>query len=171
MWSTWPATAGNRAAMTAKLVFLSHIHEEAALATIIKDALVDEFGGFVDVFQSSDDATIPAGYKWFQKIERGLVDCAGAVFLISPASVNRNWINFELGAVWIRNVIANDAGQPSIPTSPMCHSGMTPATLPTPTNYLNAVSANDAAKLAGAFTAVTFPPKAKVWRVKGERVS
>lgn len=137
--------------MSDKLVFLSHIHEEKALAILIKEALEDEFSGFVDVFVSSDGTSIPAGSNFLRRIEDGLVQCIGAIYLISPTSVKRNWINFELGAVWIRSAISLRNSQPEIPALPICHSGIAPSALPAPLNNLNAVSANQASQLEFAF--------------------
>ena len=116
--------------MTSKMIFLSHIHEEKALAILVKQALEEEFSGFVDVFVSSDGTSIPAGSNFLKRIEDGLADCVGAIYLISPASVKRNWINFELGAVWIRNAMSIRSGASEIPALPICHSGATPGGLP-----------------------------------------
>jgi len=138
----------------AQLIFLSHIHEETQLAQTIQKAIEDEFSGFVDVFVSSDGRTIPAGSNFLKKIEDGLVNCIGAIYLISPVSVKRNWINFELGAVWIRNSISIKSGGKEIPTIPFCHSGITPSTMPTPLNNLNSVNANKASELENAFRSI-----------------
>ena len=140
--------------MTAKLIFLSHIHEEKELAILIKDAIEDEFSGFVDVFVSSDGTTIPAGHDFLKKVEEGLANCIGALYLISPKAVQRPWINFELGAVWIRSFLNEKGGQALIPAITMCHSGMTKAKLPVPLNVLNAVSASNSSDLQGAFASL-----------------
>ncbi len=137
--------------MADKLIFLSHIHEEKVLATLIKQALEDEFSGFVDVFVSSDGITIPAGSNFLKRIEDGLVSCIGAVYLISPKSVKRNWINFELGAVWIHNIMSLKANAAEIPTIPVCHSGITPSGLPSPLNNLNGIMGTQASQLEFAF--------------------
>lgn len=137
--------------MADRTLFLSHIHEERELASIFKQELESEFSGFVEVFVSSDGISIPAGANFLRKIEDGLVECIGALYLISPISVKRNWINFELGAVWIRSAIAVRGGKPEIPTLPLCHSGSLPATLPAPLNNLNAVTANQSSQLELAF--------------------
>ena len=126
--------------MADKLIFLSHIHEEKDLALLIKNVLEDEFSGFVDVFVSSDGTSIPAGSNFLKRIEGELVRCVGAVYLISPVSVKRAWINFELGAVWVRNIISLRSKRPEIPTLPVCHSGMLPSNLPSPLNNLNAIT-------------------------------
>ncbi|MCK4501226.1 toll/interleukin-1 receptor domain-containing protein [Candidatus Babeliales bacterium] len=140
--------------MANKMLFLSHIHEEKDLAIIIKDALEIEFSGFVDVFVSSDGTSIPPGSNFLKRIEEGLVNCIGALYLISPESVKRNWINFELGAVWIRNVISLRDEKPEIPTLPICHSGISPSKLPSPLNNLNAISANQSSQLEIGFQAI-----------------
>jgi hypothetical protein len=137
--------------MAEKLLFLSHIHEERNLALLIQDALDAEFSGFVRVFVSSDGKSISAGSNFLKRIEDELASCIGAIYLISPASVKRNWINFELGAVWIRNVLNVREGKPEIPTLPVCHSGLTPGELPSPLNNLNGVAANEASELEFAF--------------------
>lgn len=137
--------------MSKGTIFLSHIHEEHELAQLIKTAVENEFSGFIDVFVSSDGVSIPAGANFLKRIDDALCRCIGAVYLISPTSVKRNWISFELGAVWIRNALDTRAGKPEIPAIPMCHSGIMPATLPTPLNNLNAISANQSSQLESAF--------------------
>ncbi|UNU29271.1 toll/interleukin-1 receptor domain-containing protein [Aeromonas hydrophila] len=137
--------------MSEKLIFLSHIHEERELALLVKQAIEEEFSGFVTVFVSSDGTSIPAGSNFLKRIEDGLIDCIGAIYLISPSSVKRNWINFELGAVWIRNIKNLRDGREEIPAIPVCHSGMTPSNLPQPLNNLNAIPANQASQLESAF--------------------
>lgn len=137
-----------------RTVFLSHIHEERQLALIIKEALEDEFSGFVDIFVSSDGYSIPAGSHFLSRIEKGLKECSAALFLISPKSVNRNWINFELGAVWIRNKMDEPIHHPEIPAIPFCHSGMELSKLPQPINNLNAIQANTKDHLESAFRSI-----------------
>ncbi|MFG0820307.1 toll/interleukin-1 receptor domain-containing protein [Pseudomonas sp. GLN_3] len=140
--------------MSQKLLFISHIHEEKAIAILIKNAIEEEFGGFVDVFVSSDGTSIPAGANFLKRIEDGLICCIGAIYLISPNSVKRNWINFELGAVWVRNAINIREGRPEIPTLPFCHSGITPSGLPAPLNNLNGISSTEASQLEFAFRSI-----------------
>jgi hypothetical protein len=140
--------------MSRKLIFLSHIHEESELADVFKEAIEDEFAGFVEVFVSSYPMTIPAGTKLLSKIERGLIECVGAIYLISPTSVTRSWISFELGAVWIRSVGSERCRGPEIPTIPVCHSGCTPGDLPMPLNNLNAIRGAQSLELKRAFQSI-----------------
>lgn len=130
-------------------VFLSHIHEEKDMAILLQNAIEEEFSGFVDVFVSSDGKSILAGTNFIKRIEKMLLSSSAAIFLISPRSVKRNWINFELGAIWIRGV--HEGGIPAIP---LCHSGITPKDLPPPLNSLDAIQANDTSQLERAFHAI-----------------
>lgn len=137
--------------MSGKKVFISHIHEEMDIAILIKKALEDEFSGFVDVFVSSDGVSIPTGTNFLNKIENNLMECIAAIFILSKKSLPRNWINFELGAIWIRNSISINSGGSEIPAVPMCHSGASPANLPSPLNNLNAVLASQSSHLERVF--------------------
>jgi len=137
--------------MTASLIFLSHIHEEKELAISIKHAIEEEFSGFVDVFVSSDGTSVPAGANFLRRIEDRLIDCVAAIYLISPVSVRRNWVNFELGAVWVRNIMSLRTGSSEIPTISLCHSGIQPAALPLPLNNLNGILGGEAPQLESAF--------------------
>ena len=137
-----------------QFIFLSHIHEEKDLAKIIQTAIQNEFSGFVNVFVSSDGITIPSGTNFLTRIEDGLVNCVGGIYLISPKSVKRNWINFELGALWIRNVIHTKKGEQEIPTIPFCHSGSSPGSLPMPLTNLSAIDATDINHLKDAFRSI-----------------
>lgn len=137
-----------------KLVFLSHIHQEKEMAIAIQSAIEEEFSGFVKVFVSSDSETILPGANFLKKIESGLSSCIAAIYLISPTSVMRPWINFELGAVWVRSIISQEAGGPEIPALPFCHSGMDYSRLPQPVCNLNAIMATDASSLEMAFKSI-----------------
>jgi hypothetical protein len=137
--------------MNKQLIFLSHIHEERDLAILLKNAIEMEFSGFIDVFVSSDGVSIPAGSNFLNRIESGLVNCVGAVYLLSPNSIKRSWINFELGAVWIRNILSVKSGGVEIPALPFCHSGITPGSLPQPISNLNGIEANKSSMLEFAF--------------------
>jgi hypothetical protein len=140
--------------MSEKLIFLSHITEEKELAKIIKDAIENEFSGFVEVFVSSDGNTIKAGQNFLNVIENGLVNCIAAIYLISPESVRRSWISFELGAVWVRNAISQRNGGQEIPAIPFCHSDMTFRELPQPICNLNGIQANLSHSLEFAFKSI-----------------
>jgi len=140
--------------MAEKMIFLSHIHEEKELAILLQEAIENEFSGFVTVFVSSDGSSIPIGSNFLNAIRKGLTKSIAAIYLISPKSVKRPWINFELGAVWSRSAISEDSGNEEIPAMPFCHSGISPSQLPQPMCNLNSIEANKSNQLEIAFKSI-----------------
>lgn len=114
-------------------VFISHISEEAALATVLKDWIESSFVGQCNVFVSSDRDDIPAGSKWVEEIDKALEEAVTLLVLCSPTSLSRPWINFETGCGWIKRV----------PIVPICHSGQKKGTLPAPLSLFQALELED----------------------------
>lgn len=123
--------------MPKPLVFISHITEEQTIAEALKAVLEPPFIGMMDVFVSSDPKSIRLGNKWRQEITDALKRCAVEIVIASPESVKRPWVNFEAGAVWIRER----------PIISLCHSGMEPGKLPTTLSELRAANASNGAEL------------------------
>lgn len=103
-------------------LFLSHIHEEAALARVLQKWTEDSFPGQCTVFVSSDDKSIKKGSKWLDEIGDALTEARALVVLCSPNSLQRPWINFETGFGYARK----------LPVFPVCHSGQRLGELPRP---------------------------------------
>jgi hypothetical protein len=110
-------------------VFVSHIHEEAKLALVLKDWIESTFAGQIQVFASSDIKDIPAGSQWLSEIDSALTSSALFVMLCSPTSISRSWINFEAGCAWMKKV----------PLMPICHSGLSKNNLPSPLSIFQAL--------------------------------
>jgi hypothetical protein len=120
-------------------VFVSHIHEEAALGSAVKKLIEDVFErDGVQAFLSSDLRDLPAGRKWLEEIGGQLGQCRVVVSLLSPASLVRPWVNIELGAGWIKG----------LRVIPLSHSGLLVSVLPRPFGDFNGVGLdqNDAAQ-------------------------
>ena len=126
-------------------VFVSHISEEAPLATLLKERVQRDFLGLVEIFVSSDTASIIAGDNWLLSINEALRRTQLLLVLCSRASVHRPWINFEAGAAWI-----NDTK-----IVPICHSGLRPHQLPMPLSVLHAIEAHDPAGLERLYVRIT----------------
>jgi hypothetical protein len=104
-------------------VFISHIHEEAALGDALKAIIEDVFvRDGIHAFLSSDMGDLPPGRKWLDEITQQLDTARVIVSLISPASLKRPWVNIELGAGWIKG----------LRVIPLCHSGQRVGELPRP---------------------------------------
>lgn len=120
---------------TRKGIFISHIHEEAALGAVMKEWLSDVFrGSGVNVFLSSDKQDLPAGRKWLDVIEKQISEAGVMISLLSQKSLARPWVNIELGAAWIRGV----------PIIPFCHSDQKVGALPKPFDAFTALTLDDA---------------------------
>lgn len=78
-------------------VFISHVSEEQEAAHLLKFYLRRSLGEDLPVFVSSDYDSIAGGDIWFQTIIKGLNTAAVVIVLLSPASNDRRWINFEAG--------------------------------------------------------------------------
>ena len=110
-------------------VFVSHIAEEAELASVLKDWIEPAFLGQVEVFVSVVD--ISSGEQWFQRLGEELRGSQVLLVICSPKSVSMPWINFEVGA-------CHGKGMPVIP---VCHSGIKPGTLPVPLLFFQGLDA------------------------------
>lgn len=110
-------------------VFISHIHEEAILAQVLKEWIESTFIGQLEVFVSSDIKNIPAGSKWLTEIDSALNSSSLFILLCSRLSLTRPWINFEAGCAWIKKV----------PLMPVCHSGVSKNNLPNPLSIFQAI--------------------------------
>ncbi len=138
------------ARMSKPTIFLSHIHEERELASIIKNTLICPnllFG--VDVFVSSDPESNEGGDSWFSNICENLLTSVSLFILASPASIERPWINTEAGAGWIRFLQAKGESSKRFRVVPLCHSGLRPSDLPLPWRTFNAFELNTAEGLSG----------------------
>lgn len=115
-----------------RTIFVSHITEEAELASILKKHIKADFPESVNVFVSSDMDGVEAGNHWLQHVGDALDNAVIELLLCSTLSVTRPWVNFEAGAAW----------QKKIAVIPVCHSGFYTGELPMPFSVLNAIEAN-----------------------------
>jgi len=97
-------------------IFISHISEEAALATWLKKQLLETFLNHPAIFVSSDGNTIQAGAIWLDELSNSLQKAQVGLVLCSQESVTRPWVNFEAGAIWLRGILL----------VPICHSNLSP---------------------------------------------
>jgi len=83
-------------------VFISHATGESELARLLKEQIEADFIGLIQVFVSSDGASIVVGTTWLNDIVGKLGSADIYVALCSQDSVDRPWINIELGAALSR---------------------------------------------------------------------
>jgi hypothetical protein len=120
-------------ATPAASIFVSHPHSDELLAKELRKIIADVFGAGVTVFVSSDIANLPAGAAWREEIKKQLSHSKLLIVLLSPDTVDRNWLHFEVGGAW-----ALDR-----PVIPVCHSGMPANRLPDQFSGFNALQLKD----------------------------
>lgn len=113
-------------------LFLSHVANEALLALVLKEWIQKIFRGRIRVFVSSDIRNIAAGDIWLNNIDNALTRARILIVLCSPYSVSRPWVNFETGSAWMKR----------IPVIPLCHSGQTAGSLPSPLLFFMGLDVN-----------------------------
>nr|VFJ57942.1 MAG: TIR domain-containing protein [Candidatus Kentron sp. DK] len=112
-------------------LFISFIHEEEPLAVFIRDYLNNLFSGHAVFFTSAGG--IPAGEKWFDKVEKEIREADSILVLLSKASITRVWVNIEVGAFWISNKNI----------FPMCHADLNSEDLHRPLADFQAINLYD----------------------------
>ena len=113
-----------------KSLFISHIKEEKALALALEEWIESTFADQCTVFVSSNPEDLPPGQEWEDKVHEALREAQLLLVVCSHVSINRPWINYEIGFACNRN----------IPIIPVCHSDLSPEDLPLPLSKFNALS-------------------------------
>ena len=140
--------------MDKRVVFISHINEEAEIANSLKTVLESSFLNIFDVFVSSNPDSIQLGDKWFDRMADSISNAALIIVICSPLSEKRPWINFEAGCGFAHN----------IPVVPLCHSGLKPADLSFPLSAFQGAELNSQSKIQVLFDRIAriiniSPPK------------
>lgn len=115
------------------IVFVSHVEENATVASKIKKWLEDNLLEGVEVFVSSDGG-IKAGDKWEERIiEEKLKNCRIALVVCTQTSVRQPWINFEAGGAWVQGARV----------IPLCYHGQRKDMLPRPLSSRQALDLSE----------------------------
>ena len=78
-----------------KKVFISYAHDDSEFAKHFLASLRDaEVSGWMD------SADIASGEAIAHKIKQSITSASVIVVLVSPRSINDQWIQFEVGAAW-----------------------------------------------------------------------
>lgn len=83
-----------------KGIFISHAHDDQDLVSALREMINDLYANFFDIFATSINP-IAGGERWREEIRDSLERSRVALVIITPLSVNRIWIPFEAGAVWL----------------------------------------------------------------------
>lgn len=86
------------------IIFFSHSSLDRDLILPIKNHILKETGNTIQIFMSSDGASVPFGKNWLKEIEDALIDCELMFSWVTPNSIKSNWIYFESGYAYSRGI-------------------------------------------------------------------
>lgn len=130
------------------VLFISHASSDAEFANAVKAEIEKVFANGVSVFCTSSPGTIAVGSDWLSDIENKLNVAQAVVAIITPVSIERPWLWFEVGATWGKG----RAGACKI--YPLCAPEIDLSNLPSPLDRLQALSMGKAADLKLLFDAL-----------------
>jgi hypothetical protein len=126
-------------------VFVSHAVTDEPIARVIHDEIRRIFVDGVQVFASSVPGAIQPGSEWLKEIRSNLTAATAVVVIVTPTSINRPWVWFEVGASWSRM----EEGEGRI--LPICVPEIDKGALPEPLGRLQALSLGNAAETKELF--------------------
>ena len=129
-------------------LFISHATSDGEFANAVKQEIEKVFANGLDVFCTSSPGSISGGTDWLSEIERRLGSAQAVVAIVTPISVERPWLWFEVGATWGKG----RSGDCKI--YPLCAPEMEIGNLPSPLDRLQALSMGKAQDLKMLFQAL-----------------
>lgn len=129
-------------------LFISHASSDGQFATVLKAEIEKVFADGVNVFCTSSPGAILASQDWLSNIEEKLDTAQAVIVIITPVSVERPWLWFEVGASWLRARKAQTA------IYPLCAPEIDLSDLPSPLDRLQALSMGKAIDLKLLFEAL-----------------
>ena len=79
------------------VIFFSHSSSDRDAIVPVRDRLLQGTGNSIEVFMSSDGASIPFGKNWLREIEEALKRCKLMFVWMTRSSIRSQWIPFESG--------------------------------------------------------------------------
>jgi hypothetical protein len=119
--------------INAPVIFIAHASSDAEFANAIKQEIDRVFANGLKVFCTSSPEAILVGRDWLNDIEKHLKIAQALVALITPASVEKSWLWFEIGAIWSKG------RQGECRIYPLCTPEIDSLDLPSPLDRLQAL--------------------------------
>lgn len=129
-------------------IFISHATSDGDFANAVKQEIEKVFANGVSVFCTSSPGSITVGTDWLSSIEGSLETSKAVIALVTPTSIERPWLWFEIGATWSKG----RTGETRI--YPLCAPEINLSDLPSPLDRLQALSMGKAADLKLLFEAL-----------------
>ncbi len=129
-------------------LFISHATSDAQFALAVQREVEKTFANGVSVFCTSSPGMIASGTDWLADVETTLERAKAVVAIVTPVSIERPWLWFEIGATWLKS----RGGECKI--YPLCAPEIELSTLPSPLDRLQALSMGRAQDLKLLFEAL-----------------
>ncbi len=130
------------------VLFISHATSDAEFANAVKQEIEKVFANGVSVFCTSSPGAISVGTDWLADIESKLAVAQAVIAIVTPVSIERPWLWFEVGATWANG----RSGACKI--YPLCAPEVSLSDLPSPLDRLQALSLGKSADLKLLFEAL-----------------
>lgn len=127
------------------VIFISHATTDNPIVDILKAQIEQIFANGVAVFASSVPGVIKPGRAWLEEIKNNLEVARAVIVVVTPVSINRPWIWFEVGASWSKMEMGNKR------IYPVCVPEIDFNDLPAPLNSLQALSLGKAKDVKSLF--------------------
>ena len=115
-------------------LFISHATSDAEFAIAVQQEIEKVFANGINVFCTSSPEAITGGADWLSETEENLDRAQAVVAIVTPVSIERPWLWFELGATWSKG----RSGECRI--YPLCAKEIDLSNLPSPLDRLQARS-------------------------------
>ena len=138
--------------ITKPTVFISHTTSDREFAEAVKQEIDKVFANGINIFSTSSPGAIPAGTDWLNDIENRLNNAQAVFAIITPVSIERPWLWFEVGATWLNGRKGN------CKIYPLCAPEIDLSELPEPLNRLQALSLGRATDLKLLFETLLLKP-------------
>ncbi len=120
-------------------LFISHATSDGEFANAVKQEIEKVFANGISVFCTSSPGAISIGVDWLSDIEQKLGVAQAVIAIVTPVSIERPWLWFEIGATWSKG----RSGDCKI--YPLCAPEIELSSLPSPLDRLQALSMGKAA--------------------------
>lgn len=126
-------------------LFISHATSDGEFAEAVRQEIGKVFANGINVFSTSSPGAIPAGNDWLSDIENRLNSAQAIIAIVTPVSIERPWLWFEIGATWL------NGRKGDCRIYPLCAQEINLSELPEPLSRLQALSLSKATDLKMLF--------------------
>lgn len=126
-------------------LFISHATSDGEFAEAVRQEIDKVFANGINVFSTSSPGAIPVGNDWLSDIENRLNSAQAIIAIVTPVSIERPWLWFEIGATWL------NGRKGDCRIYPLCAQEINLSELPEPLSRLQALSLGKATDLKMLF--------------------